>query len=45
MIGVVFLVKDMLDICQPNKCHKKMFFQKIAEKKIFASVKRELFIL
>jgi len=45
MIGVVFLVRDMMDPAQPFKCHKKMYFQKIAEKKIFASVMRELRIL
>jgi len=45
MIGVVFLVRDTLDPFYPLKCHKKMYFSKIAEKKIFPSVRRELCIL
>ena len=45
MIGVVFLVRDMLDPFYPLKCHKRMYFAKVAEKKIFPSVKRELRIL
>ena len=45
MIGVVYLARDCSHVQKPTVCIKQMYMQKIKEKKLEFSLKREIRIL